>query len=208
MKERLAIHPTHPQRRLIDKAAERLARGDLLVCPSDCTYTLVCAIDAKEAERRLRRLRGVDERHPLSLLCRDLQEISDFAVIGNAEHRILRACTPGPYTFVLPATRDLPRRLRDPRRKAIGVRVCDHPVTAALLETHGAPLVASTLTLPGEAWPLTDPDDIAERVGTQIDLLLDAGTCGPEFSTVVALENGVPELIRAGKGDLHPLGLA
>lgn len=203
--QRFHVHPDNPQQRLLGKAAEALARGALLACPTDCSYVLLCEPTDKTAVERIRALRRLDDQHPFTLLCRDLSQVSTYATLGTAEHRLLRASTPGPYTFVLPATREVPKRLQD-RRRAVGIRICDHTAPQGLLALRDAPLLSSTLQLPGDAFPLIDPDDIAERLGKQIDLLLDTGPGDYQVSTVVAFEDGVPQVIRPGKGDPSRFG--
>lgn len=203
--QRFHLHPDNPQPRLLAKAAEALARGALLACPTDCSYVLLCEPTDKTAVERIRALRRLDDQHPFTLLCRDLSQVSTYATLGTAEHRLLRASTPGPYTFVLPATREVPRRLQD-RRRAVGIRICDHAVPQGLLALRDTPLLSSTLQLPGDAFPLVDPDDIAARLGKQIDLLLDTGTGDYQVTTVVAFEDGVPRVIRPGKGDPSRFG--
>ncbi|HCO43055.1 MAG TPA: threonylcarbamoyl-AMP synthase [Gammaproteobacteria bacterium] len=203
--QRFHVHPDNPQQRLLGKAAEALARGALLACPTDCSYVLLCEPTDKTAVERIRALRRLDGQHPFTLLCRDLSQVSTYATLGTAEHRLLRASTPGPYTFVLPATREVPKRLQD-RRRAAGIRISDHAVPLGLLALRDAPLLSSTLQLPDDEFPLVDPDDIAERLGKHIDLLLDAGPCDYQVSTVVAFEDGVPQVIRPGKGDLSRFG--
>jgi tRNA threonylcarbamoyl adenosine modification protein (Sua5/YciO/YrdC/YwlC family) len=203
--QRLHLHPQNPQPRLLAKAAEALARGALVVCPTDCSYVLLCEPTDKAAVDRIRALRGLDDDHPFTLLCRDLSQVSTYATLGTAEHRLLRACTPGPYTFVLPATREVPKRLQD-RRRSVGIRISDHAVPLGLLALRDTPLLSSTLQLPGEDFPLTDPDEIAERLGKRLDLLLDAGPGDYQVSTVVAFDDGVPRVLRLGKGDPARLG--
>jgi tRNA threonylcarbamoyl adenosine modification protein (Sua5/YciO/YrdC/YwlC family) len=203
--QRFHVHPDNPQRRLLDKAADAIARGAVVACPTDCSYVLLCEPTDKAAVERIRTLRGLDDSHPLTLLCRDLSQVSTYATLGTSEHRLLRASTPGPYTFVLPATREVPKRLQD-RRRAVGIRICDHAVPQGLLALREAPLLSSTLQLPGEEFPLVDPDDIEERLGKRIELLLDAGPGDYQVSTVVAFEDGVPSVVRPGKGDLARVG--
>lgn len=202
----LSIHPANPQARLIEQAAEIVRNGGLIALPTDSAYAL-CGLtgDAKLLDR-IRRIRDVDERHLFTLLCRDLSEIANYARVDNAQYRLLKAATPGSYTFILEGTKELPRRVLHPKRKTIGLRVPDHPVVRALLAELNEPLLSSTLILPDEEFPLTDPDEIQERLDHQLDLVIDAGPCGAEMTTVVNLVEGAPELVRAGKGDVALLG--
>lgn len=158
--------------------------------------------------QRIRRIRGVDERHHFTLMCRDLSEIGTYARVDNAIYRLLKATTPGTYTFILEGTKELPRRMMHPKRKTIGLRVPDHPVVAALLQELGEPILTSTLLLPGDDMPLTDPEEIRDRLGKQLDLVIEAGFCGPEATSVIDLTSGAPELVRAGRGSLEPFGLS
>lgn len=201
------IHPEHPQQRLIRQAAQILRDGGLIAVPTDCAYSLVGLTGDAAVLDRIRRIRGVDERHHFTLMCRDLSEIANFARVDNAQFRLLKATTPGAYTFILEGTKELPRRVLHPKRKTIGLRVPDHPVLSALLEELGEPLLSSTLLLPDEELPPTDAEDIRERLAKSLDLVIEAGTCGLEATTVVDLTSGAPELLRAGKGALGPLGL-
>lgn len=207
MSQLFSVHPTHPQPRLIRQAAQIVREGGLIVFPTDSAWALGGHIGDAGLLTRIRRIRGVDDRHHFTLMCRDLSEIGTYARVDNALFRLLKATTPGTYTFILEATRELPRRVMHPKRKTIGLRVPDHPVVSALLEELGEPLLTSTLLLPGEDLPLSDIDDIVERVGKQVDLIIEAGACGPEATTVIDLTSGAPELLRAGKGDPSPFGL-
>jgi tRNA threonylcarbamoyl adenosine modification protein (Sua5/YciO/YrdC/YwlC family) len=202
-----AIHPTHPEQRLIKRAADIVRAGGVIAYPTDSCYALGCHLGDKEAMRELRRIRNVDERHHFTLMCRDLSEIASYARVDNARYRMLKALTPGSYTFILEATRELPRRILHPRRKTIGLRVPAHPVVHALLETFGEPLLSTTLQLPGDEAPLNDGREIRQRLEHDLDLVLDGGPCGTEPTTVVDLTGTAPQLIRAGKGVLAPLGL-
>jgi tRNA threonylcarbamoyl adenosine modification protein (Sua5/YciO/YrdC/YwlC family) len=201
------IHPEHPQPRLIKHAAEILRSGGLAAVPTDSAYSLVGVTGHAPLMDRIRQIRGVDERHHFTLMCRDLSEIATFARVDNTQYRLLKATTPGSYTFILEGTKELPRRLLHPKRKTIGLRVPDHPLVLALLAELDEPLLTSTLILPDEAEPLSDAETIRERLEKRIDLVIDAGPCGTEMTTVVNLVSGAPELIRAGKGDLAPFGL-
>lgn len=208
MSQFFSVHPEQPQPRLMKQAADIVRAGGLIVFPTDSAYALGGQMGNADLLARIRRIREVDDRHHFTLMCRDLSEIGTYARVDNAQYRLLKATTPGTYTFILEGTRELPRRLMHPKRKTIGLRVPDHPVVAALLAELGEPLLTSTLLLPGEDLPLTDADDIRERIGKLVDLVIEAGFCGPEATSVVDLTSGSPELIRAGKGDLAPFGLA
>lgn len=207
MSEFLSLHPTHPQPRLIEQAAEIIRQGGLVALPTDSAYALCGHTGDAGLLDRIRRIRDVDERHHFTLLCRDLSEIANYARVDNAQYRILKAATPGSYTFILEGSKELPRRVLHPKRKTIGLRVPDHPVVSALLKELNEPLLSSTLILPGAEEALSDADEIREQLGKQLDLIIDIGHCGNEMTTVVNLTNGFPELIRAGKGDLKPLNL-
>ncbi|WP_417068297.1 L-threonylcarbamoyladenylate synthase [Niveibacterium terrae] len=207
MAQFFSLFPENPQPRLIRQAAEIIRAGGLVVFPTDSAYALAGRTGHSELINRIRHIRGVDERHHLTLMVRDLSEIAHYARVDNAQYRLIKAVTPGPYTFILDGTKELPRRVLHPKRKTIGVRVPSHPVVAALLAELDEPLLSSTLLLPGEEHPLTDADEIRSRLEKQVDLVIEAGGCGPEATTVVDLTGGAPELIRAGLGDLAPLGL-
>ena len=202
MAEYLEIHATHPQARLIDRAVTVINDGGLIVYPTDSCYALGCHIGDKRAMDRIRTIRRVDARHHFTLVCRDLSEIAAYARVDNAQYRLLKALTPGPYTFLLRATGEVPRRLQNPRRKSIGIRVPDHPVAHALLVRLDQPLMSSTLIMPDEDLPLTDPHAAVERLGHQLDLVIDSGYCGVEPTSVVNLAGEVPEVVRHGKGDV------
>lgn len=204
MTGRLELHPTTPQARFLRQAADCLAEGGVIAYPTDSCYALGCAIGAKDAMERIQRLRQTGRRHFFTVICRDLSEIARFARVDNWQYRLLRAFTPGPYTFVLRATREVPRRLLDPRRRTVGIRVPDHPVVRALLADFAEPLMSTTLMLPGDDVPLTDGAEIERRIGYSVDLILDAGACGIEPSTIVDLSGDAPVLLRAGKGDPRP----
>ncbi len=207
MAQRFDVHPLDPQLRLLRQVAQLIDHGGIGALPTDSSYALVCHLDDKTAVDRLRRVRGVDPRHHLTLLCRDLSEIAVYARIDNAPFRLIRQATPGPYTFILEATREVPRRLSHPSRKTIGIRVPDHPVAHALLEVLGQPLISTTLILPGDELPLNEGAEIAERIGAEIDFIVDAGACGIEPTTVVDLSGRQPLVVRRGRGPLDRLGL-
>jgi tRNA threonylcarbamoyl adenosine modification protein (Sua5/YciO/YrdC/YwlC family) len=204
MSQYLEVHPTHPQARLVSRAADIVRRGGVIAYPTDSCYALGARIGDKDAMVRLRRIRGVDERHHFTLMCRDLSEIALYARVDNAQYRLLRACTPGSYTFILEATREVPRRLMHPRRKTIGLRIPDHPVALALLEEVREPVLSTTLILPGDEEPLTDGASIRERLEHEVDVILDAGSCGVVPTTVIDLTTEVPEIVRKGKGPVGP----
>jgi tRNA threonylcarbamoyl adenosine modification protein (Sua5/YciO/YrdC/YwlC family) len=196
------IHPTHPQPRLIARAAEIVRGGGVIAYPTDSCYALGAHVGDKAAMERMRRIRGVDERHHFTLMCRDLSELGTYARVDNRQYRLLKALTPGSYTFILEGTKDLPRRILHPRRKTIGLRVPDHPVAAALLAELGAPLLSTTLVLPGDAAPLEDAAEIRSRLESDVALVLDGGPCGTTPTTVVDLTGAAPEVVREGKGSI------
>lgn len=201
MATRFEIHPDNPQQRLIAQAVYRLRKGALAIYPTDSCYAFGCVLDHPHAVRDIARIRQTDKDHNFTLLCRDLSEISTYARVENWSYRLLKAHTPGPFTFILPATRDVPRRVQNPKHKTIGIRVPDHPVASALLAELGAPLMSSTLLLPGAELPLNDPDEIYDRLSKEVDIIVDSGSCGIEPTTVVDLTGTVPVLLRSGKGD-------
>ena len=207
MSQYFAPHPRNPQPRLIKQAAQIVRDGGVIALPTDSCYAIACHLDDKEAVTRLRRIRGIDDKHHLALLCRDLSEIGQYAQIGNVQYRLLKATTPGPYAFILPATREVPKRVSHPSRKTIGLRVPDNAIAQALLHELDGPLLSTTLMLPGENDPLNDGLEIRERHEHLLDLVLDGGACGIEPSTVIDLTGAAPQLIRAGRGDLAPFGL-
>jgi tRNA threonylcarbamoyl adenosine modification protein (Sua5/YciO/YrdC/YwlC family) len=201
------IHPDHPQPRLIKQAAEIARSGGLIALPTDAAYSLAGVAGYAPLLDRIRSIRRVDERHHFTLMCRDLSEIATYARVDNAQYRLLKATTPGGYTFILEGTRELPRRLLHPKRKTIGLRVPNHPLALALLEELDEPLLTSTLILPGSDAPLADADEIRERLEKLLDLVIDAGRCGTEMTTIINLTGAQPELVRAGQGSLVPFGL-
>ncbi|MGN6666959.1 MAG: L-threonylcarbamoyladenylate synthase [Trinickia sp.] len=208
MSQFFKIHPDNPQPRLIAQAIQIVKDGGVVALPTDSSYALACRLDDKEAVTRLRRVRGLDERQHLSLLVRDLSELATFAMVDNRQFRLIKSVTPGPYVFILLATKEVPRRLSHPSRKTIGLRVPDHAITLALLEALGEPLIATTLILPGEDEPLNDPEEIRSCLEKQIDLVIDGGACPREPSTVIDLTGEDPVLVRAGRGAVEPFGLA
>jgi len=201
MAQYLSIHPDNPQLRLIKAAAAIVAKGGVIAYPTDSSYALGCALENKEGRDRICRLRELDPKHPFTLMCRDLSDIGVYAQVENRAYRILRAHTPGPYTFILPASREVPRRLLDPKRRTIGLRVPGHPVTQALLAELGAPLMSVTLILPGDESPLGDPVLIRERLEHQIDAVIDGGACAGEHTTIVEWDGQTFQLNRAGLAD-------
>jgi tRNA threonylcarbamoyl adenosine modification protein (Sua5/YciO/YrdC/YwlC family) len=206
MSQFFQVHPDNPQLRLIKQAAQIIDAGGIVALPTDSCYALVCHLDDKNAVERLRRIRAVDDKHHLTLLCRDLSEISSYARVDNRQYRLLKATTPGPYTFILEATKEVPRRLSHPSRKTIGLRVPENRIAHALLEELGQPLLGTTLILPGQGEPLTDPDDVRELLERQVELVIDGGACGLEPTTVLDLTGEEPVLIRQGRGDAAPFG--
>jgi tRNA threonylcarbamoyl adenosine modification protein (Sua5/YciO/YrdC/YwlC family) len=207
MSQYFEIHPDNPQPRLLKQAAAILHAGGVAAIPTDSSYALVCRLDDKGAVERLRRIRGIDEKHLLSLLCRDLSELANHARVDNRQYRLLKLATPGPFTFILEATREVPRRVSHPSRRTIGLRVPDHKVTQCLLECFGEPLIASTLIPRGETEPLNDAQDIRERFEHEVQAVVDAGACPMQSTTVVDLTSGEPVLVREGRGDPRLLGL-
>lgn len=202
MSQYFNIHPDDPQQRLIHQAVERVRQGDVIVYPTDSAYAIGCHIGDKKALDRIRRIRQVDDKHNFTLVCRDLSEISTYAKVSNQAYRIINAHTPGAYTFILEATREVPRRLLHPKRKTIGIRVPDNHITMALLSELNEPLMSSTLILPNEDMPMTDADVIRERLEHEVDLVIDGGHCGIEPSSVISLLKDVVEVVREGKGDI------
>ncbi len=203
----LSIHPEDPPPRLLAQAAEVLRAGGVVAFPTDSCYALGCCLGDKDALERIRRIREVDDRHHLTLMCRDLSEIAQFAKVDNAQYRLLKATTPGSYTFILEATKELPRRVLHPKRKTIGLRVPANSVAQALLEMLGEPLLTTTLMLPGDEGPLTEGWEIQDRLDDLIELILDGGHCGTEPTTVIDLTHLPPQLMRAGRGALEPFAL-
>ncbi|MCC2970651.1 L-threonylcarbamoyladenylate synthase [Massilia sp. IC2-476] len=207
MAQHFQIHPENPQPRLVKQAAQIISSGGIVAAPTDSAYALVCRLDDKNAVEKLRRIRGVDDKHHLTLLVRDLSEIAHFARVDNTQYRLLKATMPGPYTVILEATREVPRRLSHPSRKTIGVRVPENHILLALLEELGEPLIGTTLQLPGDDHMLSDPDEVIERLGKQIELVIDGGAGTLEATTVIDLTGPAPELVREGRGDPAAFGL-
>lgn len=207
MSQFFVVHPDNPQPRLIKQAAEMVRQGAVIVYPTDSCYALGCHLDDKDAVNRIRQIRGVDEKHHMTLMCRDLSELARFARVDNSQFRLLKNNTPGSYTFILEATKEVPRRLWHPKRSTIGMRIPDHPVALALLEVLGEPLLSSTLIMPGEEEALNDPEEIRDRLERQVDLVIDGGATGMASTTVIDLSNGAPVLVRLGRGDPAPFGI-
>ncbi|HEX6929358.1 MAG TPA: L-threonylcarbamoyladenylate synthase [Gammaproteobacteria bacterium] len=206
MSQFFAIHPVTPQPRLIKRAVEILRAGGVIVYPTDSCYALGCRIGDKRAMERIARIRQTDREHNFTLVCRDLSEIANYARIDNSAFRLLKAHTPGPYTFILRATGEVPKRLQNPKRRTIGIRVPEHPVAQALLAELGEPIMSSTLILPGHDMPMTEPGDIREALEHHVDLVIDGGHCGIEPSTVVAIEDDQVRVLRRGRGDASVFG--
>ena len=201
----LKIHPVNPEPRLIHQVVDSLRDGGVIVYPTDSSYALGCQIGDKDAQERIRRIRQIDDRHNFTLVCRDLSQIATYAQVDNPAYRLMKSLTPGPYTFILRATHEVPRRLQNPKRKTIGLRVPDHRIVQALLDALGEPIMSSTLTLPDEALPLNDPEGIFEHLGKQVALVVDGGSCGLEPTSVIDLVEGPPTVVRAGSGDVSML---
>jgi tRNA threonylcarbamoyl adenosine modification protein (Sua5/YciO/YrdC/YwlC family) len=207
MAQYFQIHPENPQPRLVKQAAQIISSGGIVAAPTDSAYALVCRLDDKAAVEKLRRIRGVDDKHHLTLLVRDLSAIAHFARVDNTQYRLLKATMPGPYTVILEATREVPRRLSHPSRKTIGVRVPENHIMLALIEELGEPLIGTTLQLPGDDHMLSDPDEVFARLGKQIELVIDGGAGLLAATTVIDLTGPAPELVREGRGDPAAFGL-
>jgi tRNA threonylcarbamoyl adenosine modification protein (Sua5/YciO/YrdC/YwlC family) len=207
MSQLFEVHPHNPQPRLLKQAAQILQDGGVAAVPTDSSYALVCRLDDKTAAENLRRIRQVDDKHHLTLLCRDLSELASYARVDNRQYRMLKLGTPGPYTFILEATKEVPRRLSHPSRRTIGLRVPDHRVTQDLLALFGQPLLATTLIAPGETEPMNDATEIRDRFQKSLQAVVDAGACPMEPTTVIDITNDEPVLVRQGRGDLARLGL-
>ncbi|MBK6853636.1 MAG: threonylcarbamoyl-AMP synthase [Burkholderiales bacterium] len=207
MAQYFEVHPINPQPRLLKQAADILASGGIAAIPTDSSYALVCQLDDKNAAEALRRIRGVDDKHHLTLLCRDLSELASYARVDNRQYRLIKSATPGPYTFILDATREVPRRLSHPSRRTVGLRVPDNKVTQELLAMFGQPLASTTLIAAGETEPMNDPAQIRARYEKLVQAVVDAGACPMQPTSVIDLTGDEPVVIRAGRGDLAALGL-
>lgn len=204
MSQFFQIHPETPQKRLINQAVDILRKGGVIVYPTDSAYAIGCHLGDKQAADRIKRIRRLDAKHNFTLMCRDLSDIGVFAKVDNTQYRLLKNFTPGAYTFILDATSEVPRRLLHPKRKTIGMRVPDNAIVQALLAELGEPIMSSTLILPGDEDPMTDPYDIRETLEHELDLIIDGGFCGLEATTVVNMTGDAPEVTRVGKGDPEP----
>jgi len=202
MARRVEVHPTNPQPRQIAEVVAAIRAGALIAYPTDSSYAFGCHLGDKNAMERIRRIRRTDKHHNFTLVCRDLSEISLYARVDNWAYRLLKSLTPGPYTFILPATREVPKRLQHPKRRTIGIRVPNHPVVAAMLGALGEPIMSSTLLLPGDDLPMTDAIEIEERIGNDIDVIVDAGSVGIEPTSVLDLTSGTVQVLRRGRGDV------
>ena len=207
MTQHFSVHPDNPQPRLLKQAAALLTQGGVLAVPTDSSYALACQLDDKSAVERLRRLRGIDEKHHLTLMCSDLSELGNFARVDNRQYRWIKGATPGPYVFILEATKEVPRRLSHPARKTIGVRVPGHAIPLALVAELGQPLISATLQMPGDEAPMNEPSEIRARLEKQLDLVICGGPAPAQPTTVIDLTSGEPELVRAGRGDVERFGL-
>ena len=201
----IEIHPTDPQPRLVETVVQTIQEGGLIAYPTDSSYAFGCHIGDKRALDRIRRIRRTDQKHNFTLVCSDLSEISLYARVDNWAYRLLKSMTPGPYTLILQATREVPKRMQNPKRRTIGLRVPDHALVHAMLESLGEPIMSSTLTLPGDDMPLTDPAEIEERIGHEVDVIVDAGPTGIEPTTVLDLSHGAVEILRQGRGEVSAL---
>ena len=202
MSQFFSIHLDNPQRRLIKQAVDILRQGGVIAYPTDSSYALGCHIGDKTAMQKIARLRQSEKKHHFTLVCRDLSELGVYAKVDNSAFRLMKSCTPGAYTFILKATREVPKRLQNPKRKTIGLRVPDNKIVSALLDELGEPIMSSTLIVPGDDYPLSDPEDIREVWGSQLDLIIDGGNCGLESTTLIDFVTGQPEILRHGKGDV------
>jgi tRNA threonylcarbamoyl adenosine modification protein (Sua5/YciO/YrdC/YwlC family) len=205
MSQLFSIHPQNPQMRLINDAVEIFRQGGVVVYPTDSAYALGCCLNKKKALDRIRQIRQLDHKHNFTLLCKDLSEIATYAKVSNPKYRLLKSLTPGPYTFLLSATKEVPARLQHPKRKTIGIRVPDCKITLALLEELNEPLMSVSLILPGDTEPLLDPQDIYAYMSSQVDLVIDGGFCGIDLTSVIDLSDNTPVVLREGKGDISSL---
>ena len=205
MAKLIDIHPSDPQPRRVGEIVQIIRDGGLIAYPTDSSYAFGCHIGDKRAIERIHRIRRTDKKHNFTLVCSDLSEISIYARVENWAYRLIKSMTPGPYTFILPATREVPKRLQNPKRRTIGLRVPDHPLVHAVLERLGEPIMSSTLTLPGDSMPLTDPFEIEDRIGHEIDAIVDAGPTGIEPTSVLDMTGGAVKVLRAGRGDVSAL---
>jgi len=202
MSQFFQIHPDNPQARLVRQAVEIIHKGGVIVYPTDSSYALGCHLGDKRAMDRIREIRRLDDKHNFTLVGRDLSELSAYTKMGNQAHRWIKSLTPGPYTFIMPATKQVPKRLMNPKRKTIGIRIPDNAIALALCEELGEPLLSSTLILPGEELPMTDPYEMRDVIGHAVDLIIDGGYCGYETTSVVVFDDDQPEVVRVGKGDV------
>ncbi len=206
MSQFFQIHQDNPQKRLIQQAAEIIRQGGVVVYPTDCAYALGCHLGDKSAMERIQRIRKLDDKHNFTLVCQDLSEISTYAKMDNQSYRLIKAHTPGAYTFILNATSEVPRRLMHPKRRTIGIRIPDNPIALALMAELGEPIMSTSLIMPGEDQPLADPYDIRDLLQHSVDLVIDGGYCGMEATTVINLVDGVPEIVREGAGPVGTFG--
>jgi|TARA_B110000503_G_scaffold142534_1_gene239640 tRNA threonylcarbamoyl adenosine modification protein (Sua5/YciO/YrdC/YwlC family) len=204
MSQFFVIHPENPQARLIAHTVEILRKGGVIAYPTDSAYALGCIMGDKRGIDTIRRIRQIDEKHNLTLVCRDLSDLSSYANVDNVAYRLIKNNTPGPYTFILQATREVPRRLLHPKRRTIGLRVLGNPIASAILAALGEPMLSTSLIMPNDEQPLSDPDDIRDRLEHELDLVIDGGFCGVEESTIISLLDGAPEVVRVGMGDPSP----
>lgn len=205
MSQFFQIHPENPQQRLIAQAAAIIRSGGVIIYPTDSCYAIGCHLGDKNAVERIRRIRQVNNQHDFTLVCRDLAEVGTYARLDNIAFRLIKNITPGPYTFILPATGEVPRRLLNPKRKTIGIRIPDNAIVSSLLDSLGEPIMSTTLILPGDEYPMTDPYDMRDTLDKQVDLIIDGGFCGMEPTSVISLLDGVPEVLREGKGDVSSI---
>jgi len=206
MSQLLTVHPVNPQLRLLETAAVTMRGGGVVAYPTDSSYALGCHLGDKGAMARIQRIRRTGRDHDFTLVCRDLSEIATYARVDNWAYRLLKSLTPGPYTFILRATSEVPKRLQNPKRRSIGIRVPDHPIVSALLDALGEPIMSTTLLLPGDDLPMSDAEEIRERLQNEIDLVIDGGACGVEPTTVLDLSGGDITVLRQGKGDVSAFG--